>query len=150
MTSDKPYRIEFFDEEVDSIRYFDPLSQRSTEKVEEARISPARELVLEEKNMQNGVVSLRKSLESALVRLKSLDEEVKENLKSKIAAFLDKLEEGLYDETLESYFPFSIRMEPQFFNILVIQPLLCSMSLQEFESILIAGIMNLKSILLVF
>lgn len=106
LTSDKPYRIEFFDEEVDSIRYFDPLSQRSTEKVEEARISPARELVLEEKNIQNGVVSLRKSLESALVRLKSLDEEVKENLKSKIAAFLDKLEEGLYDETLESYFPF--------------------------------------------
>ena len=46
LTSDDPYRIEFFDDEVDSIRIFDVSSQRSVEKVENATISPARELVL--------------------------------------------------------------------------------------------------------
>lgn len=41
-----PYRIEFFDIEIDRIRSFDPLSQKSIEKVSEIFISPACELSL--------------------------------------------------------------------------------------------------------
>ena len=40
LTADDPYRIEFFDDEVDSIRTFDVLSQRSIENCSEAIISP--------------------------------------------------------------------------------------------------------------
>ncbi|NMH58754.1 transcription-repair coupling factor [Alteromonas ponticola] len=43
MGSSKPYRIDLFDDEIDSIRYFDPDSQRSSKEVSEIRLLPARE-----------------------------------------------------------------------------------------------------------
>ncbi|MGB3726722.1 MAG: transcription-repair coupling factor [Glaciecola sp.] len=43
MGSDSPYRIDLFDDEVDSIRYFDPSTQRSLDQVDEIRLLPARE-----------------------------------------------------------------------------------------------------------
>jgi transcription-repair coupling factor (superfamily II helicase) len=43
MGSSVPYRIELFDEEVESIRTFDPETQRSIEKVEQISLFPARE-----------------------------------------------------------------------------------------------------------
>ena len=43
MGSNKPYRIDFIDHEIDSIAFFDPESQRSTDKVSEIRILPAKE-----------------------------------------------------------------------------------------------------------
>jgi len=38
-----PFRLEFFDDEIDSIRFFDPDTQRTIDKVEEIEIRPARE-----------------------------------------------------------------------------------------------------------
>ncbi len=46
MGSDTPYRIELFDDEVDSIRSFDPETQRSRDKVEAVELLPAREFPL--------------------------------------------------------------------------------------------------------
>ena len=46
MGSRTPYRIELFDDEVESIRTFDPDSQRSEEKVSQIRLLPAREFPL--------------------------------------------------------------------------------------------------------
>lgn len=43
MGSRQPYRIDLFDDEVDSIRLFDPETQRSGDKVDEIRLLPARE-----------------------------------------------------------------------------------------------------------
>lgn len=43
LASELPLRIEFFDDEIESLRRFDPASQRSVERVETARITPARE-----------------------------------------------------------------------------------------------------------
>lgn len=48
MGSSQPYRIELFDDEVESIRTFDPETQRSAEKVEQIRLLPAREFPLHE------------------------------------------------------------------------------------------------------
>jgi transcription-repair coupling factor (superfamily II helicase) len=48
MGSKLPYRIELFDDEVESIRTFDVESQRSEEKVEQIRLLPAREFPLNE------------------------------------------------------------------------------------------------------
>lgn len=45
MIGDLPYRIEFFDNEIDSIRSFDTLSQRSIEKYNEIEIPPTREII---------------------------------------------------------------------------------------------------------
>jgi len=41
--ADQPIRIDFFDDEIDTIRAFDPASQRSAGKLERVRIPPARE-----------------------------------------------------------------------------------------------------------
>jgi len=46
--SDVPYRIELFDDEVESIRTFDPDTQRSRDKVSHIRLLPAREIPLGE------------------------------------------------------------------------------------------------------
>ncbi|MGZ5026992.1 MAG: transcription-repair coupling factor [Methylobacter sp.] len=43
MGSKAPYRIELFDEEVESIRTFDPETQRSLEKIDQIQLFPARE-----------------------------------------------------------------------------------------------------------
>jgi len=48
MGQDVPYRIDLFDDEVESIRTFDPESQRSLEKVPAIRLLPAREFPLDE------------------------------------------------------------------------------------------------------
>ena len=48
MGSAEPYRIELFDDEIDSIRTFDPETQRSANKVESVRLLPAREFPLTE------------------------------------------------------------------------------------------------------
>lgn len=48
MGADLPYRIDLFDDEVESIRTFDPESQRSVAKVENIRLLPAREFPLNE------------------------------------------------------------------------------------------------------
>jgi len=48
MGSKQPYRIELFDDEVDSIRTFDPESQRTIDVVESIQMLPAREFPLDE------------------------------------------------------------------------------------------------------
>ncbi|PZQ40711.1 MAG: transcription-repair coupling factor, partial [Ectopseudomonas oleovorans] len=49
MGSDKPYRIDLFDDEIETLRTFDPETQRSVDKVESIRLLPAREFPLEKK-----------------------------------------------------------------------------------------------------
>lgn len=46
MTAHRPARLEFFDDEVDSIRCFNIQTQRSEEKIEELVIYPAREFIV--------------------------------------------------------------------------------------------------------
>lgn len=43
MGSEHPFRLDLFDDEIDSIRYFDPETQRSTDKVDNIKLLPARE-----------------------------------------------------------------------------------------------------------
>ncbi|WAG81786.1 transcription-repair coupling factor [Metapseudomonas furukawaii] len=49
MGSDLPYRIDLFDDEIETLRTFDPETQRSIEKVESIRLLPAREFPLDKK-----------------------------------------------------------------------------------------------------
>lgn len=48
MGSNEPYRIDLFDDEIDSLRLFDPETQRSTDKVQNISLLPAREFPLTE------------------------------------------------------------------------------------------------------
>ncbi len=46
MGSDLPFRIDLFDDEIDTLRTFDPETQRSVDQVQEIRLLPAREFPL--------------------------------------------------------------------------------------------------------
>jgi len=58
LTEENPYRIELWGEEIESIRSFDILSQRSVEKLESISVYPATELVLDEKRLRAGMERL--------------------------------------------------------------------------------------------
>ncbi|MEE1653508.1 MULTISPECIES: transcription-repair coupling factor [Brachymonas] len=48
MGAAQPYRVDLFDDEIDSIRTFDPDSQRSLEPVQEVRLLPGREFPMDD------------------------------------------------------------------------------------------------------
>ena len=54
ITEENPYRIEFFDDEIESIRSFDISTQRSLEKLESIEIYPASELILSSEELKKG------------------------------------------------------------------------------------------------
>ena len=58
LTEENPYRVELWGDEVDSIRSFDILSQRSIENLESISIFPAAEFVLEEERIRRGLKKL--------------------------------------------------------------------------------------------
>jgi transcription-repair coupling factor (superfamily II helicase) len=53
MGSHAAYRLDLFDEEIETIRAFDPETQRSTEKVGEIRLLPAREFPTDKEGIEN-------------------------------------------------------------------------------------------------
>ncbi|HEU0152404.1 MAG TPA: transcription-repair coupling factor [Arenimonas sp.] len=59
MGADLPYRIELFDDEIDSLRTFDPDTQRSDHAVESVRLLPAREFPLDEASTRRVREALR-------------------------------------------------------------------------------------------
>lgn len=60
LTEENPYRIELWGDEVESIRSFDVLSQRSIEKLEAVSVYPATELILSEDEIAAGLKQIRK------------------------------------------------------------------------------------------
>ncbi|MBI5449960.1 MAG: transcription-repair coupling factor [Gammaproteobacteria bacterium] len=63
MGSQQPYRIDLLDEEIDSIRTFDPETQRSLEKISTIRLLPAREFPLHEEAITRFRQNYRQALE---------------------------------------------------------------------------------------
>lgn len=60
LTEENPYRIELWGDEIDSIRSFDVLSQRSIEKLESISVFPATEFVLEESRIRLGIEKIER------------------------------------------------------------------------------------------
>lgn len=60
MGAEKPYRIDLLDDEIDSIRTFDPETQRSLNKTEAIQILPAREVAL----LDEGIARFRSAWHS--------------------------------------------------------------------------------------
>lgn len=58
--SDLPFRIEFFDNEIDSIRSFDTLTQRSIDKYTDIEVPPTKELIFLEIDKKDNLVKYEK------------------------------------------------------------------------------------------
>lgn len=74
MTAHRPVRIEFFDDEVDSIRRFNAATQRSEEKIDEVEIGAARELIVEDKAWENFRRALKKEYRAQALKLEKAGE----------------------------------------------------------------------------
>ena len=120
MTGDVPYRVELWDDVIDSIRSFDALSQRTIENIDDIVIYPASEYILSQEEIARGIEKIR---EEAALREKTLREsfhteeahrlsvcinEFTERLSiSRTGVFLDSFMTYFYPETmtLPDYFP---------------------------------------------
>ncbi len=59
MGAEQPYRIELLDDEIDTIRTFDPESQRSLDRIEAIHLLPGRELPMDEESVKRALDALR-------------------------------------------------------------------------------------------
>lgn len=94
LTEENPYRIELWGEEVDSIRSFDILSQRSVEKLESVCIYPATELVLSKKRLEAGMKRIEKE---AVLTEKTLREQFKTEEAHRLSRQIKQLKEEVLE-----------------------------------------------------
>jgi transcription-repair coupling factor (superfamily II helicase) len=92
ITESNPIRIELFDTEIDSIRFFSLEDQRSKEKVSEVTIGPATEILLEEEEYSRMTSRLESGLSKSLKKLK--DDHAKVQLSQNISYEIEQLKNG--------------------------------------------------------
>ncbi len=63
MGTSRPFRLDLFDNEIESIRYFDPETQKSTDKTQSIKLLPAREVPLTEPGIKHFRRSFREKFE---------------------------------------------------------------------------------------
>lgn len=107
LTEETPYRIELWDNEIDSIRSFDVDSQRSIENVESFSIYPATEYVLLKEQLQEG---WKKIEEEYLTVSKQLNKEKKQEAYSRLNKIIQEIRDEINElQTvigIDSYLPF--------------------------------------------
>ena len=93
-TEENPYRIELWGDEVESLRSFDVLSQRSIEELEQVVIYPATEFILSEQEKQQGLARIQKEAEKTA-------EVLRKQFKTEEAARVMKIAQSLKEQLLE-------------------------------------------------
>lgn len=66
LTFEYPVRVELFDVEIDSMRYFEADTQRSIEKIEEVWLPPTSEQIYSQENLLDGINKIENLLEKKL------------------------------------------------------------------------------------
>lgn len=101
LTSDTPYRVELFDVEVDSIRSFDVVDQRSIDKFESVEISPCQEIIADSKRLQSAAQYAYELLQDQLNKMS--DRTVKDKLKAEIQHDIELMREGQHFQGIYKY-----------------------------------------------
>nr|WP_246637561.1 transcription-repair coupling factor [Crassaminicella profunda] len=99
VTSKNPYRIELFDDEIDSIRSFDIYSQLSLEKLKEVLVTPAQEVLLDDDQKKEAIKKIK-------VDFKEHEKKIREEsngLSEKISAFIEALQIQNRPQGFEKY-----------------------------------------------
>ncbi len=104
LTEENPYRLELWGDEVDSIRSFDVLSQRSIEKLESISIYPATEFVMNQQRIRAGLERLEQEagLQEQIFRDAHKPEEA-HRIKTQVRDLKDQLLEFQSMVNLEGY-----------------------------------------------
>src|SRR5690625_1429742 len=101
ITETHPVRVELFDEEVDSIRYFDAATQRSLKKITKIKIKPTTELLLTDEDINRTADRLEEGLADSLANLQ--DSKTKHELHQNISGEIELLRTGELIENIYKY-----------------------------------------------
>lgn len=85
-----PIRIEFFGDEVESIKFFDLQSQQSKEEVKEALVLPATDIFLSEEELTSFSSKVRKRLEKDKETLGSAGDLLEQNVSNDLECFINR------------------------------------------------------------
>lgn len=117
LTEESPYRIEMWDEEVDTIRSFDAESQRSIENVHELILYPASEVVLSKEQKFAGENAITEEMKEQVEKLRGeFQTEEAHRLKTNTEEFLERLEYSGQSAGIESYMHFFFKDMVSFFD----------------------------------
>ncbi len=119
LTEENPFRIELWGDEIQSIRSFDILSQRSLEKLESIEIYPASEIILTEQLLEEGMDRIQEDTDKRVELLRS---EFKTKEAHQLKTQTEELREQLFElkslVNLESYiryfYPDTVTMQEMF------------------------------------
>lgn len=100
---DEPVRVEFFGDEIDTIRKFDLISQRSRENINEFEVYPGREVLLSSEDIRNATQNMEKDLESRLKACSKKNKESGDRLKFRIKENIERLKNLRYFDGIDSY-----------------------------------------------
>lgn len=89
MGSQKPYRIDLFDNEIETIRFFSTETQRSLEKIDEINLLPAKEFPMTETSIENFRQEWRNQFPGNPLQ----------------SPIYQDISEGIYSPGIEYYFP---------------------------------------------
>ncbi|MBR0130634.1 MAG: transcription-repair coupling factor [Firmicutes bacterium] len=99
---DLPVRIELFDDEIDSLRCYDPMTQRSVEQLKSIRIRPAQLLVKDSDAFERAVKGISSAYNKA-TQGKKITQEALDKLREQRDYLISCIEEGLNFQYLEAY-----------------------------------------------
>lgn len=104
LTEENPIRIELWGDEIESIRSFDILSQRSIENLKEITIYPATELMLSKSELEQGLRKMEADCKKAAeVFRKETNPEAAHRLEQSVAQLRESVTEFQSYVNLESY-----------------------------------------------
>lgn len=102
-----PYRVEWFDDEIESIRTFNVDTQRSIDKVKSLEVFPTKEVIVNKENIKRAIENIEKDFEKSISGFKKKKEkEAEERLTAIINRNLESLKETWSFETIDSYLPY--------------------------------------------
>lgn len=100
-----PYRVEFFGDEIESIRSFNIETQRSISKVKEIEVFPAKEIIVNSEVLNSAVEAIETEFKNVVENRKE-EKDIVKKLTGIIRSNLESLKESYSFETIESYLPF--------------------------------------------
>lgn len=100
LDADYPLRLDFFDTEVDTLKYFDPETQRSVENLDEYTILPATDFILTTAMLQAGAQRLKTAIAAESKKLKPAE---RQTLADNLAQPLADMEKGIIGNDLLLY-----------------------------------------------
>ncbi len=104
LTEENPYRIELWGDQVESIRSFDVLSQRSIEKLESVTVYPAAEFVMDRQRLEEGVSRIQEDAKAQEKKLReAFETEAAHRVSTQVAELKEQLLEFQSKANLESY-----------------------------------------------